>query len=276
MQDFSYGIQEIWDKFGDFETECISGIVENIRHVEDTQIHKMQADYLKKIGAFYVPDGEFLVSVFGESITDPRTGLFSAFNTCFLQDRLAIPLRFANGTVGGFVGYANKPKNWPEDTAFIKYGYPPKVAFNKGRYFFIEPEEIQKAIDDEYICIVDGLFDKMILQCLGINAVSLCGSALTDWHKYYLSFIKHKIVIADNDQAGRKLFNICRWKLSGVVELRQPYTGDIDDYLKTQGRIEEFLRVFNEMKSEGFILSKQIHEPKAKEHKTHEFTKGIV
>lgn len=262
MQDLDFGIKEIWKTHGDFQAEALQTIVQHIRHVSDPQIHRMLVEYLTNLGAFYVPRGEMLVEAYGSSITDPRNGMFSAMGTCFLQERLAIPLRFANGVVGGFVGYSNKPADWPEDMAYIKYNYPPKIAFNKGRYMFLEPNEFEKAISDEYICIVDGLFDKMLLQCLGVNACSLCGSALTDWHMHYLSFIKHKIVIADNDEAGRKLYNICRWRLDNVVELRQPYTGDIDDFLKTQERIENFLATFKEMQSEGFLLSKELKEPK--------------
>ncbi len=260
MADYTYGIQNVWKEDIDFQTEALSGIVKHIRRVDNPEICKLQFEYLKNIGAFYVPRGEYLIDRFGEDITDIQKGIFTAYGMCFLQERLAIPMRLADGTVTGFVGYSNKPSDWPEEQAFIKYGYPPKVAFAKGRYFFIEPDELERALTEQYICIVDGLFDKMMLQCLGINAVSLCGSALTEWHIMYLKFIKHVIVVGDNDLAGRKLYNICKWKLNNVVEIRQPYTGDIDDYLKTPERIAEFQRVFAEMKSEDFLISKEIKE----------------
>lgn len=258
MTDLTYGIQSIWHQDHDLQVACLDAIVKDIRHIQDEEIQKLQAAYLERIGAFYVFKGEYLVDHFGSSITDPRYGAFSQFKTCYLHERLALPLRFADGSVVGFVGYSNKPADWPEDKAWVKYFYPGSETFSKGRYMFIEPDEIRKAIQEQYICIVDGLFDKIILQCLGINAVSLCGSSLTDWHQRYLNFVKYKIVIADNDIAGRKLFNACRWRLSNVVEIRQPETNDIDDYLKTPQRLARFLQVFNEMQQEGFTNSKEL------------------
>lgn len=258
MADLRYGVASVWDTDHDVQRACLEAVVSDIRHIEDPEIQKLQADYLERLGAFYVFSGEYLIQHFGKSIMDLRQGIFSPFNTCYLHRRLAIPIRFADGTVIGFIGYSNKPKDWPADRAWIKYSYPGSQVFSKGRYFFIEPDEIKKAIQDQYVCIVDGLFDKIILQCLGINAVSLCGSSLTDWHVRYLSLIKHKIVVADNDVAGRKLFNLCKWKMDNVVEIRQPYTGDIDDFLKSQDHLAAFLKVFSEMQDEGFIIPKEV------------------
>ncbi len=259
MVDFRYGVMSVWNQDADVQRAAMEAIVTDIRHIEDPEIQKLQQEYLERIGAFYVFSGEYLISHFGKSITDIRNGIFSPFNTCYLHRRLAIPIRFADGTVAGFIGYSNKPEGWEEDRAWIKYSYPNSQVFSKGRYFFIEPDELKKAIEEQYICIVDGLFDKIILQCLGINAVSLCGSALTDWHIRYLSMIKNKIVLADNDIAGRKLFNMCSWKLDNVVEIKQPYFGDIDDFLKSQDNLSAFLQVFKEMRQEWFVNSKELH-----------------
>lgn len=264
MKDLSYGIESVWNTDPELQLELLNLIVSDIRGISDTNLRNAQVQYLKSIGAFYVHTGEYLLEHFGKGILDKSNGIFNQFNTCTLQGRLVFPIRIADGSVLGFIGYSNKPKDWPEDKSWIKYLYPGKEVFNKGRYMFIEPQELEKAIKDRYICIVDGIFDKIVLQCLGINAVSLCGSMLTDWHIKYLSFIEHKIVIADNDVAGRKLYNNCVWKMPNVVEIRQPTFGDIDDYLKTDRRIHNFLSVFNQMQEEGFLLSGELHEEQEK------------
>lgn len=251
------GIQTVWSEDREYQFTCLRGIVENIRSVSDEKIRDLHVDYLYKQGAFFVHNDDYMVEKFGLVIKEPGLGIYR-FGRCTLAGRLAIPIRFMDGTVRGFIGYSKKPKELPDDESFIKYLYPPKDCFPKSRYFYVMPDEYKKAIDDGYVCIVDGIFDKIILQCLGINAVSLCGSALTKWHRYYLHFIKHKIVIADNDVAGRNLAGKCKRYLSNCVEIIQPKSGDIDSFLRTDKAVKEFLDCFEQMKQEGFIISHEI------------------
>lgn len=254
--DMSYGIRNIWKTDFEFQSDVLHGILKNIRNISDPLVSERHFNYLKNMGAFYVHSDSYISDNFGDAIKEPKYGIYNSEGQCYLAGRLAIPLLYFDGTVRGFVGYAKKPEDHSPEDVFIKYLYPHKYAFDKGRYFFMTPEEFEKAVNDQYICIVDGIFDKIILQCLGINAVSLCGSSLTIWHQRYLSFIKHKIVVADNDIAGRRLSRFCRSILENCVEIIQTSTGDIDSLLRTENDIKNFNKVFNEMKSEGFLISK--------------------
>lgn len=255
------GIREVWAQDNEFQSACLEGIVKNIRSIKDEKILKLHTDYLKEQGAFFVHNDQYMIDRFGEFVKDPALGIYR-YNRCSLAGRLAIPIRFMDDTVRGFIGYAKKPEGLADDTSFIKYLYPPKDAFNKARYMYITAEEYKQAVSEGYVCIVDGIFDKIILQCLGINAVSLCGSALTRWHRYYLSFIKHKIVIADNDVAGRNLVAKCKYNLSNCVEIQQASKNDIDAFLRNDAAVEEFMRCFSEMKREDFILSHRLNKIK--------------
>lgn len=252
--DLSLGITKLWEADEEYQSECLYGVITQIRHHSNDTISQMHVDYLKSQGAFFVHNDDYMPQFFGDAIKDARFGVYTSFGRCTLAGRLAIPIRLFDDTVIGFIGYSNKPEDLGASDVFIKYLYPPKAVFNKGRYFYITPEEYTKAVSEGYICIVDGIFDKIILQCLGINAVSLCGSSLTQWHKYYLKFIKSKIVIADNDLAGRKLASYCKYSLSNCIELLQSDTGDIDSLLRSDEALSNFLNCFNSMKEEGFIL----------------------
>lgn len=256
------GIRNLWEIDEEYQLACLEGIVKNIRKIANVNIVNMHVSYLREQGAFFVHNDTYMVERFGEYIKDPALGIYR-FGRCSLAGRLAIPIRYMDGTVRGFIGYSKKPQDLSDDEAFIKYLYPPKDAFSKARYLYITADEYKKAVNDGYICIVDGIFDKIILQCLGINAVSLCGSALTRWHTYYLQFIKHKIVVADNDVAGRNLANKCKYFLSGCVEILQADKNDIDSLLRTDVAVDEFIKCFEEMRNEGFILSHKL--PKIKE-----------
>lgn len=256
--DFSTGIDKIWSTDHEYQAECLKGIIKNIRRVNHNDISAMHVDYLKKQGAFFVHNHDYIADNFGDYVKDPKFGLYSKFGKCYLAGRLAIPIRMFDGSVRGFIGYSNKPADLGDQDVFIKYMYPPKTVFTKGRFFYITPEEYLKAIQDDYICIVDGIFDKIILQCMGINAVSLCGSSLTKWHEYYLHFIRNKIVVADNDVAGRRLASFCKYKFENCVEILQADAGDIDSLLRTDQAMNTFKNAFDEMRSGGFILSRKL------------------
>lgn len=256
--DLSYGMKSVWDTDRDYQLSCIEGIIGNVRAVEDSMIKKMHVGYLVDQGAFFVHNHDYMIKHFGESIKNIKYGLYNLDGLCSLAGRLAIPIRMFDGTVRGFIGYSSKPRDYDPEAIFIKYLYPPKTAFNKGRFFYISRDEYVRAINDGYVCIVDGIFDKIILQCMGINAVSLCGSSLTEWHQRYLSFIRNKIVIADNDIAGRKLASYCRYKLDNCVELQQSETGDIDSLVRSEKWVKVFRDTFSTMKNEGFLVSKEI------------------
>lgn len=256
--DYTTGIHKLWEEEEEYQTAVLEGIISNIRHIENPEILKLHFNYLKTQGAFFVHNDDYMIKYFGEAITEPKYGVYNFQGRCTLAARLAIPIRLFDNTVRGFIGYSNKPADYAPDEVFIKYLYPSKNAFYKGRFFYMTADEYRKAVHDEYVCIVDGIFDKIILQCLGINAVSLCGSSLTEWHTRYLSFIKHKIVIADNDVAGRRFSSYCRYALENCIEILQPETNDIDEFLRDDKAVASFRKQFEEMKAEGFLLSRQL------------------
>lgn len=256
--DLSYGIKSVWEHDRDYQIACLQGILGTIRNIGNDEILSLHLEYLTNLGAFFVHNDEYIAENFGEHIKEPKFGIYNSEGRCFLTGRLAIPLTMFDDSVRVFVGYSKKPEELSSDEIFVKYLYPPKYAFNKSRYMFITPEEYLRALREQYICIVDGLFDKIILQCLGINAVSLCGSSLTTWHKYYLSFIKHKIVVADNDIAGRHLASYCKRTLQNCIELIQSDTGDIDSYIRSGEHLQNIKNAIEEMKNEGFLISKKL------------------
>lgn len=286
--DLSDGIRAVWEQDREFQLACIEGIVKNIRKVKDPDLALLTAEELVADGMFYVPDDDYMPRFFGPEIKQYQYGIYIQ-DLCKLAFRLAMPIRLMDDTVPGFIGYT-PPSSKPEeeeptdeksqlanvisaesspsvaqadddigtDYSFVKYLYPPKSVLQKERYMYITRAEFLKALKDQYICIVDGLFDKRRLQMAGINATSLCGSALTPWHVRYLNFIPHKIVIHDNDPAGLHLLKICQWKLTGCVSIRQGENWDIDDFLKTKENILILKDCIEQMKSEGFLLSKVI------------------
>ena len=251
--DYTKGLERIWTEDEEIQRGVLEMILRDIRGLEDEPL-KVLLDYMIKDQMFYVPNDFYMVELFGESILKYNNGIYFD-GVCNLCYRLAMPIRLMDDTVVGFIGYTNKNDFDEDDSSFIKYRYPPKYVLPKNKYMYITRTEFKKAIEDGYICIVDGLFDQKVLVANGINAVSLCGSALTEYHKVYLECIKHKIIIADNDEAGRKMANdICRvW--SNSVEIYQDKAKDIDGFLRKPERVKELKELIELMRLEGFTIS---------------------
>ena len=134
----------------------------------------------------------------------------------------------------------------------LKYLYPPSFVMSKGSYIYCHPDWIAKGLQDGYVCITDGIFGAIRLNQIGVNALSLCGSMLTEWHKLYLRMFDKVIVVYDNDNAGVRLAQTCCEKLNNCY--RFSFTGfkDIDDFLKLPENIERFKHSLNELIETGF------------------------
>lgn len=258
--DFTTGLNTIWTEDKKFQTECLDGILSGIRGLTGEPKDRL-LQYMIQDQMFYVPNDIYMSEIFGEEITNFKYGIYTD-GMCKLCYRLAMPMRLLDNTIIGFIGYTNKDDFNEDSEYFIKYLYPPKYLIQKSRYIYITRDEFLKAIEEEYICIVDGLFDQKALEANGINALSLCGSDLTEYHKLYLNSIKHKVIIADNDEAGRKLAKVIKKVYPDSVEIYQGKTKDIDSYMKTVERIEDIKNTINSMKKEGFLISHKLNTGK--------------
>ncbi len=246
----------VWRVDYEFQSDVLEGFIKNVRGFSD-DLSGLAIQDLIEDKMFYVPHDNYLVEKVGPQVKESKYGLFRG-EFCVLNSRLAIPLRAMDNSVLGFIGYTNQNDFHQEETSFIKYLYPKKSLFVKSNFLYITREEYLKALREEYVCIVDGIFDKRRLQSLGINACSLCGSVLTKNQINYLQVIKNKVVIADNDEAGRKMANYCLYNLENCVEIRQPDSNDIDDYLKKPENVKRVKEVIEEMKTEGFLVSHEL------------------
>ena len=249
------GIKSVWEKHSDFQTDVLHGLLAEIRGMNHDCIESM-FNYLKGIGAFYVPYHDYFTEYFDNSIVDYNYGVYVNGINRYLF-RLAIPMRILNNDIVGFIGYSNT-NDFNEDGLVIKYLYPPKSVIEKSRYLFIEPDEYRKAIADGYVCVVDGIFDKINLQANGINAVCLCGSEFSSYHEMYLSLIKNIVIIADNDSAGNKLVYQIKRKFPSAVCIKQQVSKDIDAFMCDKKSVLRIKEIIGLMKKEGFLLDHEI------------------
>lgn len=187
-------------------------------------LRQIPCEELYKREFLYIPNDIYMLHFFGSEIADYKYGVYRNEN-CNFYKRLLFPIRGFNSSVVALGGWANDSQ-W-------KYVYSPDTLWDKSKYFYVQPEEFRKALQDDYIIIVDGIFDAINLNRLGLNAVALMGSNLSNWHKYYLKLFKYVIVIPDNDNAGVFLVKKLKQFRRDVIVLHQGKFKDIDDYIKS-------------------------------------------
>lgn len=243
------GLDRIWELDGEYQEDILHDFMQDIRGIPKDYLDKY-VERLKSIGAFFNPNDDYMKTVFGSEITQPRYGIYDDAEENRYTMRLMMPLRFFDGSIVGFVGYS--PVENTEGRT-IKYLYPRKEVLEKSRILATEVNVFKKAMEDGYICLTDGYFDAFSLNVYGINAASLCGSAVTKFHKLFLSKIKTKIIIPDNDKAGTKLEGVIKNLWPNSRAIHQAETKDIDEFLGKAENIEKMCGEFKNWRNRGFI-----------------------
>lgn len=243
------GLNRIWEIDGEYQSDILHNFMKDIRGVPSEYLDKY-VDRLRSVGAFFNPNDDYMREVFGSEITQSQYGIYNDVGENRYTMRLMMPLRFFDNSIVGFVGYS--PVENTEGRT-IKYLYPRKEILEKSRILATEVEVMKKSIEEGYICLTDGYFDAFSLNVYGINAASLCGSAVTKYHKLFLSKIKTKIIIPDNDKAGTKLESTIKSLWPNSRAIHQTETKDIDEFLGNYGNIEKICSKFESWKSRGFL-----------------------
>lgn len=208
---------------------------------------------IDKYKAFYVPNDEYIKSMYDSDVVFlPEYDLYyksTGAYTCKYYKRIVIPIRNILGDIAGLCGYTG-------DSDTKKYTYSNKKVWKKENHVFCERKDLIKAMEEDYIFITDGIFDKLILEYYGFNAMCLMGSHVSFFMGEILKFIKHPILVTDNDTAGRALLQKLKKKNSGVIEFQMQRDNDIYDFLVRDAKnVEEFKQVFDKAKRTGFLFS---------------------
>lgn len=190
-----------------------------------TEIRNMPAEELIKRQFLYIPNDIYMLHFFGSEIAEYKYGVYRN-DSCNFYKRLVFPIYGFNKQVAGLGG-------WSCDSQW-KYVYSPDTLWDKSRYFYISHDDFVSALEDDYLFIVDGIFDAISLNSIGLHSASLMGSNLSNWHLQYLYLFKYVIVVPDNDNAGVNLVKKAKKHRPDCIVLWQGKCKDIDDYIKSR------------------------------------------
>lgn len=222
------GIQQIYENDYEVQFDYLEIICKDVRNM-DTEI-------VERANGFYVPNNDYMKARFGPLITDTVYDCYNSNGECRWVNNVVFPLHNLNGVIVGLVGfnpvrYVQAREN--HDKTLNYYSYSNKNVFDKGKYLYCLDGTYRKALKEGYLIITDGLFDTLSLSSEGYLSAALLGSSLSEEIIVQLRFIKKIILAVDNDSAGMKLAERLSKYLDNLFIIKQRYTKDVDDVLKT-------------------------------------------
>ena len=216
------------------------------------QLRGVDIELLKGCKAIFVPNDDYLAFYCGEEIKQEKYGVYHDYFNCYWNNNLVLPIQNLKGEIKGLAGF--NPFIYSEVKEGISsdnyYQYSVKSAFEKGRYLFCTEGTYSRALREGYLFLVDGIFDALSVANAGFNAAAMMGSTVTQEILMQLRFIKRVILLGDNDEAGYKVYQVLRKSLRNVELVKQGYTKDVDDLLKSDKRVD-FVNMLNSVVKGG-------------------------
>lgn len=227
---YRHGIRRVWEEDTESQLQYTS-IIEQVRNIKGVDF--------RQINSFFIPNDNYVKEYFESEITEPEYGFYNHSDVCFWNNCLVLPIYNVADKVVSVAGFnpikyvkAKETLDW----SLNYYIYASSRLFKKGSFMFYLEGCYQRALDDGYLFITDGIWDTISVQLAGFNAAALMGSTVTPEIAAMLRFINRLILAIDNDEAGQKLAYDIKRIHPRVTVLKQGKTKDIDDLLKSEYR----------------------------------------
>lgn len=244
-------VKELFDRIYSEDFEAQKNFIDYICQC----VRNMDSGILYKAKAIFIPNNEYLVEMGGVHVLDESNGLYE-HGECIWISNIVFPFFDLNGDIVGFGGFnpeiylrVHETNDWTSNY----YRYSSKNIMQKGKYLYMLPGTFEKAYNDGYLCVTDGLFDTLHLEHFGYNSCALSGSSLTIEMLAQLRVIKKIVIMSDNDSAGLKLEERMKKYLHNCVYFHQGVTKDVDAILKTEHK-DKFLQALDDCIKSKFLI----------------------
>lgn len=229
-------------RFSTIATEGIKSVWQNDYRSQQkyleiiAEARQTDAELLRKVDAFFVPNNEYLSSYFGEEIREAAYNCYDYDGLCKWSNNLIIPIYNLADEIVAFGGfnpllYTKAHEDGAQGENY--YQYSSKSVFRKGSYLYSPRGMQKKAILEQYAFVTDGIFDTISLAGAGFNAVSLMSSSVTVEIAVQLKMIGNILIVNDNDKAGLALQKKIKAVVPGAKAFVQGMTKDIDELLNS-------------------------------------------
>lgn len=150
-----------------------------------------------------------------------------------LNEGFIIPVLDSSYRIIFFVNY-----NWERGGA-RKYlnVYPDEFSKNGMNMKMFGAHNLAQAVKEDWIVVVEGMFDTVRLESVGIPAMSLMGTKLLEYHKRFLSRFTRVVYVSDTDGQGITGWRNVNKGLDNVIHF--PITSiekDVDEFASKDPR----------------------------------------
>lgn len=174
---------------------------------ERIYVKQEQRDFFTKLGLFYTGTSKKIVKELDNRnlLNIARTyGLVNKNDYFILANRCIVPVYNINKHLVSLIGWA---KEW-HDTKYITL---PSPYLNKNLDWFALPYALEEYTN--YIVVVEGIFDALTLNSIGIPTVATMGSDVTYSKTFLLQAFGRVLYLPDNDRVGKTAID--NWKFKG-------------------------------------------------------------
>lgn len=157
-------------------------------------------DFIEDFGVVHLSNPYFL-QVFNNLDARKETGLYTDNGYCILSNRYVIPVKDIAGDLITLIG-------WYPDVK--KYITLPTANFSKSLDWFNIDRAYLRSQSPEFngtVYIVEGIFDTLMLDALGLPVIGAMGSSVNTSKGIVLNIFNKAIVIPDGDVVGQKAIN---------------------------------------------------------------------
>lgn len=155
-------------------------------------------DHDHQLIGYLIDDFDFQV-IEEEDIDEIWTNLgLSGNNHNLFENGYLIPARNINNEIIFWINYSfTRNKDIKYINVFTKL-----FGDYDGNVKIYGLECLPKAIEQDRIVVVEGVFDAMLLNWYGVPTVAFLGTEITDYQKEFLKRFNHIIYVQDNDRSG--------------------------------------------------------------------------
>ena len=218
----------------------LSSDVSNIL-LERGYLKESIGDYLLSKGYLFFPEQDLSLD---EIVQLDKLNWVSDATKFTLQNRVVVPIRNAKGEVITLVG-------WKKGAS--KYLTLPSENFSKESHWFNINSALEKSFGEHALeefkgtcVIVEGIFDALMLDYLGIPAIATMGSNVNHFKGELLSIFNQVLCMPDNDKVGKKA--LTEWKVPYNAKFLyvNPTTIKLGDISKSVKDVDDLVNYFDD------------------------------
>lgn len=226
IEEYSSGLSTLLQAIRDCSESNGYSISESVKQLceERVYIKDEQVQFFERIKIVKTVDSTTMVHYLSKKNLLGKAREFKLVNDndyFILEDRYIVPVYTINNHLVSLIG-------WVRGTHDTKYITLPSPYLNKNLDWFAlhyALENYLKLDKNKYILVVEGIFDALSMNAIGVPTVATMGADVSYSKTFMLQPFKRVLYMPDNDYIGKS--NLRKWKFYNVKSTSLDLRGEI-------------------------------------------------